>query len=84
MCRRSIVGIAYCSVIAACHQVFDLRRAQEWTSALDRWCESQPQLVHFRGQCLLNRAELRQFHGAWELAATETGKASERLPRRDR
>ena len=74
-----IVGIAYCSVIAACHQVFDLRRAQEWTSALDRWCESQPQLVHFRGQCLLNRAELRQFHGAWEAAAAEAREASERL-----
>ncbi|HEX5039629.1 MAG TPA: LuxR C-terminal-related transcriptional regulator [Candidatus Limnocylindria bacterium] len=74
-----IVGIAYCSVIAACHQVFDLRRAQEWTAALDRWCESQPQLVHFRGQCLLNRAELRQFHGAWEEAADEARQASERL-----
>jgi DNA-binding NarL/FixJ family response regulator len=74
-----IVGIAYCSVIEACHQVFDLRRAQEWTAALDRWCESQPQLVHFRGQCLLNRAELRQFHGAWEDAAAEAQEASERL-----
>ena len=78
-----IVGITYCSVIAACHQVFDLRRAQEWTSALDRWCESQPQLVHFRGQCLLNRAELRQFHGAWELAAAESP-GGERAARRDR
>ena len=61
-----IAGIAYCSVIAACHQVFDVRRAQEWTAALDSWCESQPQLVHFRGLCLLLRAELRQFHGAWD------------------
>jgi DNA-binding NarL/FixJ family response regulator len=74
-----IVGIAYCSVIAACHQVFDLRRAQEWTAALDRWCESQPQLVHFRGQCLLLRAELRQFHGAWDDAEAEAREATERL-----
>ena len=78
-----IVGIAYCSVIAACHQVFDVRRAQEWTAALDSWCESQPQLVHFRGLCLLNRAELRQFHGAWERAAAETREASERLAETD-
>ncbi len=74
-----IAGITYCSVIAACHAVFDVRRAQEWTSALDRWCQAQPQLVHFRGQCLLNRAELRQFHGAWEDAAAEAREASERL-----
>ena len=74
-----VAGISYCSVIAACHQVFDVRRAQEWTAALDSWCESQPQLVHFRGQCLLLRAELRQFHGAWDHAATEAREASEQL-----
>ena len=78
-----IVGIAYCSVIAACHQVFDVRRAQEWTAALDSWCESQPQLVHFRGQCLLNRAELQQFHGAWDHAAAEAREATERLAQPD-
>ena len=78
-----IAGIAYCSMIAACHQVFDVRRAQEWTAALDAWCESQPQLVHFRGLCLLNRAELRQFHGAWDAAAAEAREASERLAETD-
>lgn len=74
-----VVGIAYCSVIDACQRVFDLQRAQEWTTALDRWCESQPQLVHFRGQCLLNRAQLKLFHGAWQDAAAEAGRASERM-----
>jgi tetratricopeptide (TPR) repeat protein len=33
-----IAGIIYCATIIACRDVFDIRRAQEWTSELSRWC----------------------------------------------
>ncbi|MET1044020.1 MAG: DNA-binding response regulator, partial [Microbacteriaceae bacterium] len=74
-------GIIYCAVIGICHLAFDVRRAYEWTRALDHWCELQPDLVSFSGQCQAHRAALFLLHGAWA-EALQAAEAAEDLFRR--
>ena len=74
-------GIVYCTAIVCCQIAFDPRRAQEWTTALHEWCEAQPDMLAFTGDCHVHRAELMQLHGTWSDALQELDRAADRAGR---
>lgn len=75
------VGIVYCAVISECRRIFDVPRAREWTDALGAWCDRQPDMVPYRGQCMVHRAQLLRHRGELESAAAEAARAADRLAR---
>jgi DNA-binding CsgD family transcriptional regulator len=72
-------GDAYCTVIDGCHELFDIRRCHAWAESFTRWCDAQPELVLYRGQCLMHRADVMLIRGNWEDGVAEAQQACQRL-----
>ncbi len=64
-------GNVYCSMIEACQEIADFDRAARWTSTLTAWCDQQPGLVPFTGQCAVHRGQIMRAQGAFDEALTE-------------
>jgi DNA-binding NarL/FixJ family response regulator len=75
-----VSGLVLCAAIAHCSRVFALDRAREWTSALTRFCDSEPELVQFQGTCLVHCSEVHQASGDFSRALADAERATEVLP----
>ena len=64
-------GAIYCGLLDACHELADVRRAEEWTEATSKWCSPLPVASLYPGICRVHRAEILHHRGAWEQAETE-------------
>ncbi|MFI6833512.1 LuxR C-terminal-related transcriptional regulator [Kribbella sp. NPDC050241] len=71
-------GNVYCAMIEGCQEVQDYSRAAAWTAALTRWCDTQPDLVPFTGQCAVHRGQILRLHGAYGEAVQEFDDACRR------
>ncbi|TCC51173.1 LuxR family transcriptional regulator [Kribbella capetownensis] len=71
-------GNTYCAMIEGCQEVQDYSRAAAWTAALTRWCDTQPDLVPFTGQCAVHRGQILRLHGAYGDAVQEFDDACRR------
>jgi DNA-binding CsgD family transcriptional regulator len=76
-----VAGIVYCNTIAFCRDVYEVRRAREWTEALTLWCDQQPDMIAHKGLCLVHQAEIMTLGGAWDDALYEARRVAERFTR---
>lgn len=71
-----VTGIVYCNTIAYCVDGYAFGHAREWTEALTRWCDAQPEMEEHFGFCLVHRAELHHLSGSWAIAFEESERAA--------
>jgi DNA-binding NarL/FixJ family response regulator len=69
--RPEWAGNMYCHLMAAFHELADVRRSAEWTEATARWLADLPAAVLFTGICRVHRSQVLQRRGAWTQAERE-------------
>lgn len=72
-------GAVYCTVIAECRAVADMRRASEWTDAAQAWCNSLSVTTPYHGICRVHRGWVLGFRGNLEEAESEIRAAGKEL-----
>lgn len=72
-------GNIYCHLMAAAHELAEIRRAREWTEATTRWLDALPAAVTYRGICRVHRSQVHQLAGDWDWAEEEALRVCDEL-----
>ena len=71
-------GIVYCELVCALQGLAQYDVAEEWTEAMERWCETNA-IGSLRGRCRVHRAEILRLRGSCNEAETQALMACEEL-----
>jgi len=71
-------GIVYCELVCALQGLAQYDVAEEWTEAMERWCETNA-IGSLRGRCRVHRAEILRLRGSCNEAEAQALVACEEL-----
>ena len=71
-------GLVYCELVCALQGVAQYDVAEEWTQAMERWCQTNA-IGSLRGRCRVHRAEILRLRGACDEAEQEALAACDEL-----
>jgi tetratricopeptide (TPR) repeat protein len=71
-------GVVYCELVCALQGLAQYDVAEEWTEAMERWCETTA-IGSLHGRCRVHRAEILRLRGSCNEAETEALAACDEL-----
>jgi len=71
-------GLVYCELVCALQGLAQYDVAEEWTEAMERWCQTNA-IGSIHGRCRVHRAEILRLRGACDEAEREALAACEEL-----
>ncbi len=71
-------GVVYCELVCALQGLAQYDVAEEWTEAMERWCETNA-IGSLRGRCRVHRAEILRLRGSCDEAESQALIACEEL-----
>jgi tetratricopeptide (TPR) repeat protein len=71
-------GLVYCELVCALQGLAQYDVAEEWTQAMERWCQTNA-IGSLRGRCRVHRAEILRLRGACDEAEREAQTACDEL-----